>query len=39
MDPTKMGRGTAMQFLINGKAFKMGRVDLTTKSWSMKTKG
>jgi bilirubin oxidase len=32
MDPTKMGRGMAMQFLINGKAFEMGRVDLTTKA-------
>ncbi len=32
MDPTKMGRGMAAQFLINGKAFKMGRVDLTTKA-------
>jgi bilirubin oxidase len=32
MDPTKMGRGMAMQFLINGKAFELGRVDLTTKA-------
>jgi len=32
MDPTKTGRGMAIQFLINGKAFKMGRVDLTTKA-------
>jgi bilirubin oxidase len=30
MDPTRMGMAT--QFLINGKAFQMGRVDLTTKA-------
>jgi bilirubin oxidase len=32
IDPTKTGREMAIQFVINGKAFKMGRVDLTTKA-------
>jgi FtsP/CotA-like multicopper oxidase with cupredoxin domain len=36
MDHTKMGHGNdggmAMQFLINGKAFEMGRVDLATRA-------
>src|ERR1700730_6193080 len=31
-EPTKVGGGMAMQFLINGKTFQMGRVDLTTKA-------
>jgi bilirubin oxidase len=32
MDPNKPGRGMGAQFLINGKAFEIGRVDLTSKA-------